>query len=191
MRYLNVRGINGSGKTTLLRNLATSTDGVRVVETITPEGKSRPIPGTILPSGVALLGDYTTPVVRGADWIARQGDIKNALVALGTRPDVEVTVFESVIVSTIFEPWLIWERHNGGMVWAFLNTPVRVCRERVSARNGGAAINEELFVEKVHKMQRIRRKARDAYYDKPGRVVDLRYDHADEDLALVLAAMRA
>lgn len=176
MKFLNLRGPNGAGKTTLFRHLAQSPEcrvvpvyqpvhrsadkGVQPAKIGTPKGK--PIVATLTPDGLAILGDYTpsaTGTTAGCDRISRQDDIKAALVAASELPGVGLTLFEGIIVSTIFGPWLEWEQANGGMAWAFLDTPLDVCLRRIQARNGGEPIKEDLVAGKHKTIRGVRQKA--------------------------------
>lgn len=206
MKFINLRGPNGAGKTTLLRCLARSPEcrlvevhqplhlatdkGVKPEKVGTPKG--RPIVATVTPDGLAILGDYTpaaTGTTAGCDRISRQDDIKAALVATAAIPGVEVTLFEGIIVSTIFLPWLEWEQANGGMVWAFLDTPLEVCLKRIQDRNGGEPIKEDLVANKHKTIRDVRRKVL-AVYPGGGRVHDIRWMFALKDIKELIAEVR-
>lgn len=205
IKFLNVRGPNGAGKTTLLRCLARSPEcrlvpvhqplhraedkGVKPEKVGKPKGK--PIVATVTPEGIALLGDYTPAAVgttAGCDRISRQDDVKAALVAAAALPGVKLVVFEGIIVGTIFLPWLEWEQANGGMVWAFLDTPLEVCLKRIQDRNGGAPIKEELVASKHKTIRDVRRKVL-AVYPAGGRVADIRWETALKDFKQIIAGM--
>ena len=159
-KYINVRGCNGSGKTTLLRCLARSPlCHVELVEV--PDHK--PIPVTHCPGGIAIIGDYTpaaaTKTTAGLDCIKTQDAAKAVIEAVGRDPLVKVVLFEGVVVSTIFGPWMEWSRNNGGMTWAFLDTPLEVCLRRIHERNGGKPIKEDQVADKHRTLLRVREKA--------------------------------
>lgn len=176
MKFINVRGCNGSGKTTLLRMLAR--DPLCRVENVhvTHEYKDRktqekvrgyhaPIPVTYAPGGVALLGDYTpgaTGTTAGCDRIKTQEAAKNALELIAQDPAVRVVLFEGVVVSTIYRPWKDWAEANGGMLWAFLDTPLEVCLDRIQKRNGGKPVKEDLVAGKWRTINGVRTKAEKA-----------------------------
>lgn len=209
MKFLNVRGPNGAGKTTLLRCLARSPECrlVPVHQPLHPEAgdflpakeswsefekrrakagkpQGRPIVVTVTPDGLAILGDYTptaTGTTAGCDRISRQDDIKAALVAASKLPGVDLVLFEGIIVSTIFGPWLEWEKANGGMVWAFLDTPLEVCLKRIQERNGGAPIKEDLVAAKHKTIRDVRRKVL-GVYPGVGRVYDIHWESALKDI---------
>lgn len=160
MKYINVRGCNGSGKTTLLRSLARD-PLCRVINVIVPDHK--PIPVTYAPDGIAIIGDYT-PAAAGAttaglDRIKTQAAAKAVAELVGRDPDVKAVLFEGVVVSTIYGPWHEWSKANGGMIWAFLDTPLEVCLKRIQERNGGKPIKEDQVADKHRTIARVREKA--------------------------------
>lgn len=159
--YINVRGCNGSGKTTLLRFLAKD-PACRVAPVTVPDHK--PIPITYCPGGIALLGDYTpaaTGTTAGCDRIKTQEAVKLALEAVGRDPAVDVMLFEGVVVSTIFGPWAEWAagRASAPMWWAFLDTPLALCLQRIQQRNGGKPIKEDQVADKHTTIARVAQKA--------------------------------
>lgn len=195
-KLINVRGCNGAGKTTVLRCLAR--DPGCVVDHVTvnhvlrgEECTHAPIPVTFTPDGIALLGDYTRNAkgtTAGCDKIKTQGAIKNALHQLALDPRAEVILFEGVVVATIFKPW--WDFSDdwdGGMTWAFLDTPLEVCLARIQERNGGKPIKEDQVADKHRTIARVREKALVV-----GEVVaDLHWQTALRDLKDLIARERS
>lgn len=177
-KFINIRGCNGSGKTTVLRQYAaTRSPEVRTVEV--PDHK--PIPVTYLSNRVAILGDYSpeaTGTTAGCDRIKTQQAAKDALKAI----EADAVLFEGIIVSTIFQPWSDWSHENNGMVWAFLDTPLDVCLDRIQSRNGGKPINEKLVADKWNGINRVKDKATEA----GERVETLNYNKALEELAEIV-----
>lgn len=161
-KYINIRGCNGSGKTTLLRQLVDHFDTNKELGEVVVDNH-KPIPVTYLGDNVAILGDYLSEKSRqsntaGCDRIKTQKAIKDALEAIQR----DIVLFEGVIVSTIFQPWADWSQNNGGMLWAFLDTPIDVCLQRIQHRNGGKPINEQLVVDKFNGINRVMAKAMEA-----------------------------
>jgi predicted ABC-type ATPase len=199
IKFLNIRGSNGAGKTTLMRCLARSPEcrlvpvhqplhraedkGVKPEKVGKPKGK--PIVATVTPEGIALLGDYTPAAVgttAGCDRISRQDDVKAALVAAAAIPGVELVIFEGIIVGTIYGPWQEWSKANGGMIWAFLDTPLEVCLKRIQERNGGKPIKEDQVADKHRTIARVREKAL-----ADGETVrDIHWETALKDLKAIL-----
>lgn len=183
MIYVNVRGCNGSGKTHLLRLFATGTGcEVRYLEV----ADHKPIPVTFTPHGLAIIGDYT-PAAAGAttaglDRVKTQAAAKAVIEAAGREPNVKAVLFEGVVVSTIYGPWQEWSERNGGMIWAFLDTPLEACLSRIQRRNGGKPIKEDQVAAKHRTIQRVREKALAA----GEKVRDIRWHNAWDDLHRVL-----
>lgn len=161
MKYINVRGCNGSGKTTLLRSLAT--DPLCRVSNANLGDLHKPIPVTYCPGGIAIIGDYTPAAAgsttAGLDRIKTQAAAKAVAELVGRDPDVKAVLFEGVVVSTIYGPWQEWSKANGGMIWAFLDTPLEVCLKRIQERNGGKPIKEDQVADKHRTIARVREKA--------------------------------
>lgn len=162
-RIINIRGANGSGKTTVLRNLAQNYElDCEVI--LVGVADHKPIPVTFCNSSkIAIVGDYSKEsnncTTSGCDRIKTQSAAKEVLDCLLRAPSVEVVLFEGIIVSTIYEPWKLWAEKHGGMTWAFLDTPLDVCLERIQKRNGGKEIKEDLVAGKVNTITRVREKA--------------------------------
>lgn len=141
----------------------------------------KPIPVTHLSNRVAILGDYSpeaTGTTAGCDRIKTQQAAKDALLSI----DADVVLFEGIIVSTIFQPWSDWSHENNGMVWAFLDTPLNVCLDRIQSRNGGKPINEKLVEDKWRGINRVKDKATEA----GERVESLDYSIALEELTEIV-----
>ena len=138
-----------------------------------------------------MLGDYTRAAsgstTAGCDRISRQDDVKAALLGAAALPGVDLVVFEGIIVSTIFLPWLEWEKANGGMWWAFLDTPLEVCLARIQQRNGGVAVKEDQIAGKHKTIAEVRRKVLGAY-PAGGRVITIRWQTALKDMKETVAA---
>lgn len=215
---VNVRGCNGSGKTTLLRCLARSPD-CRLVDVYQPlygladanknmkymdrigMPKGKPLQATVTPDGLAMLGDYTvaaaSSITAGCDRISRQADIKAALLAARELEGVDIVLFEGVVVSTIFGPWMDFSREAGhtsqadtfgwGFIWAFLNTPLDVCLSRIQARNGGKPIQEDQVADKHRGIDRVRAKVK-AEGDEW--VCDIHWETALKDVKNLISGIR-
>ncbi|QYW02144.1 nucleotide kinase [Stenotrophomonas phage Sonora] len=188
MKIINVRGCNGSGKTTLLRCLARSPECRVVFVAMTQEeNKGRAIPVTYTPDRLAIIGDYTLAAAgqttAGLDRIQTQAAAKRVIEKVIAAGDVDAVLFEGVIVSTIFGPWLDWSRANGGMIWAFLDTPLDVCLKRIHDRNGGKPIKEELVVAKERMVGRAKAKAVEA----GERVATINWQTALKDIKLIIS----
>jgi hypothetical protein len=196
MKIINVRGCNGSGKTTLLRSLVKRYNAnSNVIVRSCPEFREvdrdgeiavhKSIPFTFV-GQLAILGDYMPrspgegpePTTAGCDRVKTQAATKNALEWAMREPLVECVLFEGVVVSTIYGPWRDWAEPFGGMTWAFLDTPLDVCLNRIQARNGGKPIKEDQVADKHATIERVALKAQ----ADGSRVVTLRWESALSDL---------
>lgn len=148
---LNIRGTNGAGKTTLVREL------MATYETVKEHNAAGKVTGYVVDSRPPLkvIGSYEN-VCGGCDGIHTQQEAKDRVRAAHATHDV---VFEGVLISTIFGPWLEFSKENGGMIWAFLDTPLEVCLERIQIRNGGKPIKTEQVQAKRDSMHKIASKA--------------------------------
>lgn len=195
MKFINIRGCNGSGKTTLLRSLVKREPEGSVVREC-PEFNDpnadphKPIPFTFTPSGLAILGDYLPPkpgqqeaTTAGCDRVKTQAATKAALEWAAAQEGVKVVLFEGVVVSTIYGPWSEWAKKQGGMAWAFLDTPLKTCLERIQKRNGGKPIKEDQVGDKHETIRRVRSKA----LADGLAVYDLSWEQAMTDLRAVIA----
>lgn len=187
MNFINVRGCNGSGKTTVLRSLARS-PFCEVVLVEVPDHKA--IPVTLTPDKLAIIGDYTPAAAgsttAGLDRIKTQAAAKSVIEATADKYPDRIVLFEGVVVSTIFGPWRDWSEINGGMIWAFLDTPLQVCLDRIQVRNGGKPIKEEQVADKHRTLARVRDKAIEA-----GEVVrDIRWGSALADLRAIIGELK-
>lgn len=161
MEYINIRGCNGSGKTTLLRSLAKSGPAHLVQVPVDEALGHKSIPFTIV-EGLAILGDYvpgSTATTAGCDRVKTQAATKQALERAFAGLGVDLVLFEGIVVSTIYGPWKDWAGANGGMLWAFLDTPLATCLERVQLRNGGKPVKEDQIADKHRTIARVRDKA--------------------------------
>ena len=178
-RVVNLRGTNGSGKSTVAQAFIqgapiTQLEGCR---------------GHRGPAGIVVLGPYSTPC-GGMDRVSKTAEATGAVLGnCGAGP----LLFEGVIISTVFSTWLavsnklrkVQERAGApveGLVWAYLNTPLEVCLERVAERNGGKAVKTEQITSKWEGIVRQRRKAIDA-----GELVyDIDYTRSIEEVQWLL-----
>lgn len=152
---INVRGTNGAGKTTLMRQVMAKYDTTKSVNAAHKvDGYRLRLPGCALPFAT-VIGSYEN-VCGGCDGIKTQQEAKDRVREAANHGHV---LFEGVLISTIFGPWLEFSQQNGGMVWAFLDTPLEVCLERIQIRNGGKPIKTEQVQAKWDSMHKIASKA--------------------------------
>lgn len=151
---VNIRGTNGSGKSTLVLGLMTKYGRTAVIDTRNNKEIGYHIPEL----GAHAVGKYTT-ACGGCDTIKTQDETKERVKKWSAIGHV---VFEGILVSTIFGPWLDFSRQNGGMMWAFLDTPLDLCLERIQIRNGGKPVKTDQVKSKWEGMFRIADKAKAA-----------------------------
>jgi hypothetical protein len=126
----------------------------------------RIIPGYLTQSGVLVVGKYET-ACGGCDTIKTQDEAKAAVrsaCALSNK-----ILFEGVLISTLFQGWLDFSRERRAMghrfTWAYLDTPIITCLDRIQKRNGGKTINEQLVRDKVRAIDATMSKAGSANED--------------------------
>jgi hypothetical protein len=111
----------------------------------------------VLGDGGVVLGNYETKC-GGCDTMGSFHVIEQAI-----RERIEAhppyLIFEGIVVSTVFRSWFEFSRSIGGMTWAFLDTPLSVCFERIYGRNRGARIGEDLVTGKYRAIDSVRLKA--------------------------------
>jgi hypothetical protein len=161
MTIVNVRGTNGSGKSTAVRGVMDSLYDVHSLfiepdhnhplgytgffgsneSSITwPKGTSVGVTEQGY-SCLSIIGPYKT-ACGGCDAIKTQAEVKH-LIEYQTFVAQTNILFEGVLISTIFGPWLEFSQmmraHDVQFVWAFLDTPLEVCFERIRKRQEASA----------------------------------------------------
>lgn len=203
--FVNIRGTNGSGKSTLARRFFGEHDGevVLVDQTFAREKKLDDgsttvehvpikVTGRVNPDGLyCVVGNYTT-MAGGLDKVKFFEAQFKAIEAALALPDVQIVVAEGVLASTVFGSWaehakkLIAEGHN--VIWAFLDTPVDVCLERIQKRNGGKPIKEDLVRDKWNQIDKVRQRAE---LVRGLRVVQLPFDRGADDETNIVPLLEA
>lgn len=150
---VNIRGTNGSGKSTLVRQAMERFGRVPLYNDLGKE-YAYEVPGL---EGY-VVGKYVT-ACGGCDAVKTQAEAKGLVSEFAVKGNV---IFEGVLISTIFGPWLEFSRQNGGMLWAFLDTPYDVCLQRIQIRNGGKPVKEDQVLSKWETMRRVATKAKEA-----------------------------
>jgi len=175
MSVINVRGTSGSGKTTVARGQMTMGD---VIPLPGDEGTAKkPEAYSIATQGKPLLyliGSYEN-VCGGCDGVPTQDEICRRVRKYAPMGDV---LMEGLLMSHLFSRYrdLDRELHAQGIpfIWAFLDTPLEVCLDRVQARRnarfalkGGVQkpFNPKNTIDKWHDMRSVYGKAIDAGLD--------------------------
>jgi hypothetical protein len=138
-QVINIRGTSGSGKSTIVREIMEKGH-------ITPIGESQKKPdGYIvqipeLATPIYIVGPYVT-VCGGCDQIQTQDEICERIRVYSGFGDVLV---EGLLMSHSFARYVALDRElvekNVHCVWAFLDTPLDVCLNRVRARRDERAL---------------------------------------------------
>lgn len=157
---INLRGTSGSGKSTIFREVM---EQIGCVETL--RSSAGKIQGYLLNGNVRVVGRYET-ACGGCDALPRPK-------GFNTMDSIEELVrewaplghvlFEGLIVSSVFSRWLrlSQELGKGAFVWAFLDTPLEVCIQRVYQRNGGKPFKHSKLEAKHSDCQRQIEKCRE------------------------------
>jgi predicted kinase len=171
MVTVNVRGTSGSGKSTLVRAFM---GDARVAHT-NAEGK---IEGYVS-GGVYVVGKYETPC-GGCDAVPTQDEVGRRVRQARERG--YHVLFEGLLISGLFgERYRDLATACAPFLFAYLDTPLEVCLERVQARRAARGdtrpFNPHNTILKYHDVLRTRRKIEDAGFQTvtlSGDVAELR-----------------
>lgn len=136
---LNLRGTSGSGKSTVAFDLIQGAAEISLAPYKTKRGADRWVTGYRV-GDLIVVGAYRT-ACGGCDSIHTQ-DLICESVRMATAQARHV-FFEGLLISGLFSRYLILSRDLGGMTWAYLDTPLQKCLDRIYVRNGGKPIKEE------------------------------------------------
>lgn len=185
---INLRGTNGSGKSTIAKAILERPDSYMSPVVLgayeTPKGKTRVVDGykSVLNFGehlIIVVGPYRTNC-GGCDAIKTQDLVCDAVrraVSIGQN-----VLFEGVIVSTLYDRYRKLSQElralGHGYIWAYLDTPLELCLQRIQLRNGGKPIKTSLVENKVKAIRSTRHKAESAGED----VRTIHHDKAVEEV---------
>ena len=149
---VNIRGTSGSGKTTLVRNLmgrwATSPENIVKGKpwnyAVHPLFTNRPI---------MVVGSYAN-TCGGCDGIKTQDEICDRVRELSLRGHV---LFEGLLISHLHSRYrdLARELAASGFIFAFLDTPLEVCLQRVRDRRERSAAARGVAVKPLNEKNTI------------------------------------
>lgn len=169
---LNIRGSSCSGKSTNVYRLLQDYPSVEVWERV-GWNKTKPrCVGHLVAGGLFVVGPYlSTAKTGGLDMLM---PAKTELVTLWLEWNMlsyEHVLFESMMASLAIGRYHELRKRldaatgqRNSITFAFMNTPLEVCRERIRSRNGGRGptgkgINEEATVDHQHaRVQQIRQR---------------------------------
>lgn len=165
---IDIRGTSGSGKTTVARAVLGAGSAVPIrgdsdggfFGTGKPECYEVIIPN--VPKRVYVLGSYEQ-TCGGCDSIGTQDEICDLVRKYSQQGHV---VMEGLLMSHLFGRYLALDRELDPLtyVWAFLDTPLELCLERVQARREARGVAKKPFnpkntTQKWHDIRRVREKA--------------------------------
>lgn len=196
---INIRGTNGSGKTTLVRQLLGA-------DPLPVDLVSYPAPTKKDPKRFRWVEGYGS---RDHDFLAvgsyRQGcggmdtipsfDLQQQAVAQAasfTPVRIKNVLCEGVLASTVAGSWLTFfeamQKRDYPVLVAYLDTPVELCLERITARQIAAkGTAREIKVDQVRDKVRAITATRDKFDAAGIRTVTLRHDSAQADLLSALS----
>lgn len=160
---LNIRGSSCSGKSTNVYELLKRYPSVEVWEKVGWNKKKDRCVGHLLPGGLFIVGPYLSGAKTGGMDMLMPG--KTELVTLWLERNCQRyphVIFESMMASLAIGRYHELSQRlqpQGGLTFAFMDTPLEICRERMHSRNGGKGpsgkgINEAATVD--HQWKRIR-----------------------------------
>lgn len=152
MTVINIRGASGSGKSTLVHRYLSEHTHEPIMATLSDWKKPKivaykcfPKINEALPDEKKWLHNNITYVIGryetqcgGCDTMSYKGsheDIETMVRAALMKGNV---IFEGLTISSTLTRWQrISDEYPGQYVWAFMDTPVEECHQRILARNGG------------------------------------------------------
>jgi hypothetical protein len=193
---LNIRGSSCSGKSTSLYRLLQDYPSVEVWEKVGwNKVKPRQV-GHLLAGGLFIVGPYAPTAKTGGMDMLMPG--KTELVTLWLERNCAIyphVIFESMMASLAIGRYHELRKRldvtlgvQNSITFAFLDTPLEVCRERILSRNDGKGptgkgINEEATVD--HQWKRVRQ-IRERFTEKKERCETLPWEAAYETMIALL-----
>ena len=179
---IKIHGTSGAGKTTIVRDLMESAvDVVPQGPVKRPEAYKLTLPG--VPKPVFVLGPYEN-TCGGMDGVSSVGDQIDLIHRYAEEGHV---IYEGLLLSTYYGSLgAAVERYGKDHIWAFLDTPVDTCIERVKARRLAAGntkpLNERNTRERVKPINSLK-----ARLTRMGaKVVTLKHDETPSQQVLEL-----
>lgn len=141
MTIVKIHGTSGAGKTTVVRNI------MEFATDITPLGHNPKRPEAYkmrLPAvvqDVFVLGPYEN-TCGGMDGVSTQ---REQIDLIERYAELGHVIYEGLLMSTFYGGLgMAMEKYGRDHIWAFLNTPIDVCIDRIQQRRLAAGNNKPL-----------------------------------------------
>lgn len=188
-KAINIRGTNGSGKSFLVRKFLAKYE-TRKIRTELPAdllgigGKVEAYRTLYKGTPVYTIGNYESKG-GGCDLIKEQDTVCNLVRQYIKKGHV---LFEGVIVTTLYSRYYNLSQEIGGMIWAYLDTPLEKCIERIEGR-GGKKVEDLVTIKgetRVESKYRVALRTREKAINAGETVIDLSYKRPLNDLCRLL-----
>lgn len=188
--FISIRGTSGSGKTYLVRQLLQRFPNAQVK--LNWQGKQMVIGYQLVDRPLFIVGNYSGSGIGGVDRLKgppvnSKGHLDFSRLRSEWLPvwhrKYKNLLLEGLTASSGFLPWWEFSRKNGRLVWCYLDTPLKVCNERLSGRNKGAVLSANKNLER--KWLELHRQVR-RVQEMGLEPVTLRWKTAFEDLLALL-----
>jgi hypothetical protein len=182
MAIVKIHGTSGSGKTTAVRDLMEFADQVLPIGPVKRPEAYKMITSH-LSQPVFILGPYEN-TCGGMDCITSVDDQIALIHKYAERGHV---VYEGLLLSTYYgRLGVAMERYGSNHYWAFLDTPIEVCIERIKQRRLAAGnvkpLNEENTRKRMKPIEALKLKVKARGFP----VVHLQYDDRPGEHMLML-----
>ena len=158
MKIVKIHGTSGSGKTTAVRNLMELGEVDKIGDPKRPEAyRIINVNGVTHP--IFVLGSYEG-VCGGMDTISL---VKDQIALIHDYAPLGHVVYEGLLISTYYGALgLAMEQYGEDHIWAFLDTPIDVCIDRVKQRRLAAGnlkpLNERNTRERIKPINSLKAK---------------------------------
>lgn len=188
-RVINIRATGGAGKSYLIHSFMEKF-GAKPIRHSSQEsllgggGEIRAYKVQYGRTPVYIIGSYDKGKGRigGADTIRTQDIVCNRIRRFHKRGHV---IFEGFIISGLYSRYKALSDEVGGMIWAYLDTPLELCIERISKRNKGKAFQTDNTEAKHRATQATKRKA----LADGETIVNIRHTQPLQDLCKLLDSL--
>jgi hypothetical protein len=182
MTVVKIHGTSGAGKTTIVRNIMDeATEVVPIGPLKRPEAYRVTHPRLKIP--LYILGSYENKC-GGMDSVS---EVENQIKLILAYAECGHVLYEGLLLSTYYgRPGAAVAHMGWAHVWAFLNTPIEVCIERVKARRMARGVHAPLNEHNTRAREVPIRSLRKKLYLLSKHVVDIQWDADPTDQVLRL-----